>query len=251
MVFTPHVSRDVSQISIHANHEDTSPPFISITKIVFCSILIIYLQMKICTQQMAENFIHRLQQKENRAYMELYDHYFAKLHRFARSFVFDGEVAKDIVQNALIKLYENISQLESAVNIGAYLCVTVRNSCLNYLRDQGVKDRHKILYLQAVEQAETLEWLDDEELIKNIKKIITELPEKYRNICELRFYYNLKYSEIAKRLGISENVAKVQIHRAIQKIKEALANNNEHIIGILMFIFPILSLAEPSPLNRE
>ena len=109
---------------------------------------------------MAENFIHRLQQKENRAYMELYDHYFAKLHRFARSFVFDGEVAKDIVQNALIKLYENISQLESAVNIGAYLCVTVRNSCLNYLRDQGVEDRHKILYLQAVEQAETLEWLD-------------------------------------------------------------------------------------------
>ena len=105
--------------------------------------------------------------------------------------------------------------------------------------------------MQAVEQAETLEWLDDEGLIKNIKKIITELPEKYRNICELRFYYNLKYSEIAKRLGISENVAKVQIHRAIQKIKEALANNNDHIIGILMFIFPILSLAKPSPLNRE
>ena len=200
---------------------------------------------------MAKNFIHRLQQKENRAYMELYDHYFARLHGFARNFVFDGEVAKDIVQNALIKLYENISLLNSEVNIGAYLCVTIRNSCLNYLRDRGVEDRHKILYLQAIEQAEALEWLDDEELIKDIKKIITGLPEKYRNICELRFYYNLKYSEIAERLGISENVAKVQIHRAVQKIKEALTNSNEHIIGILMFILPILSPTVHSPSNRE
>lgn len=188
---------------------------------------------------MEGNFIHRLQRKESRAYMELYDSYFVRLHGFARNFVFDGEVAKDIVQNALIKLYENIAQLKTEVNIGAYLCVSVRNGCLNYLRDRGVEDRHKILYLQAAEKAETLEWLDDEELIANIKKIIAGLPDKYREICELRFYKNLKYSEIAERLGISENVAKVHLHRAVQKMKEALAGKDGRMIGLLMLIFPV------------
>ncbi len=200
---------------------------------------------------MKGNFIHRLQQKDSRAYMELYDRYFVRLHGFARNFVFDDEVAKDIVQNALIKLYENISQLEPEVNIGAYLCVTVRNGCLNYLRDRGVEDRHKILYLQAAEKAEALEWVDDEKLIANIKQIIAGLPDKYREICEFRFYYNLKYSEIAERLGISENVAKVHLHRAIRKIKEALASKEGGMIGLLMFIFPILSSALFSSPDRK
>lgn len=181
-------------------------------------------------------FIHRLQQKEGRAYMELYDFYYKRLHRFAVNFVFDHDVANDIVQTVLITLYENIACLKTDVNIGAYLSVMVRNRCLNYLRDQGVEDRHKILYLRAAENTESLEWLDDEELMHKIYAVIEGLPEKYREICKFRFYQNLKYAEIADRLSISETAAKVQVHRAIQKIKESLADEDFRIIGLLIFL---------------
>jgi len=180
-------------------------------------------------------FICRLQQHEERAYMELYDSYFKRLHGFARNYVFDMEVASDIVQTVFVTLYENISRLKTDINIGAYLCVMVRNRCLNYLRDQGVEDRHKILYFQASEKADTLEWLDDEELIRKVQAAIDNLPGKYREICELRFYRNLKYPEIAETLSISESAAKVQVHRAIQKIKENLATDDLRVIGLLMF----------------
>lgn len=166
--------------------------------------------------------------------MELYDTYFKRLHRFSLSFVFDHEVANDIVQTVLITLYENIARLNPHVNLGAYLMAMVRNRSLNYLRDRAVEDRHKILYLQAVEQTETLEWLDDEELIHKLRGAIEKLPEKYRQICELRFYQNMKYSEIADALSISETAAKVQVHRALQKIKESLADEDFQIIALLV-----------------
>lgn len=183
---------------------------------------------------METDLIHRLQQKDRRAYMELYDSYFKRLHHFALKFVFDCEVASDIVQTVLITLYENIARLNPNVNLGAYLMAMVRNRSLNYLRDRAVEDRHKILYLQAVEQTETLEWLDDEELINRLRSIIEKLPDKYRRICELRFYRNMKYSEIAATLSISETAAKVQVFRAVQKIKESLADEDFQIIALLI-----------------
>lgn len=184
---------------------------------------------------MSESFILRLQRKERSAYLKLYDDYFKRLHHLAVNYIFDPDTANDIVQSVFIKFYENIQFQKQDLNIGGYLSVMVRNSCLNYLRDRGVEDRHKILYLQAAENSETLSWLEDEELIQKIQSVIAGLPTKYRQICELRFYENLKYSEIAERLEISENVAKVQVHRAIQKIKESLCEEKKILIGLLLF----------------
>lgn len=184
---------------------------------------------------LGKNLIYRLQQNQRLAYMELYNLYFRRLHHFAVNFVFDYDIANDIVQSVFISLYENISKLKDDVNIGAYLCVMVRNRCLNYLRDQNIEDRHKLLYLQAAETSETLEWLHDEELLRKIRTVIENLPDKCREICELRFYKNLKFSEIAMQLSISENTAKVQVHRAIQKIKESLAEEDTSLIGLLIF----------------
>lgn len=184
---------------------------------------------------MNDSFILRLQRKERGAYLKLYDEYFKRLHHFAVNYVFDPETANDIVQSVFIKFYENIHTQKKDLNIGGYLSIMVRNSCLNYLRDRGVEDRHKILYLQASEKSETLSWLEDEELIQKIQSVISSLPERYRMICELRFYENLKYSEIATRLNITENVAKVQVHRAIQKIKDSLGNTHHALFGLLLF----------------
>ena len=186
-------------------------------------------------ENMGEKLINRLQRNERAAYMELYDFYFKRLHHFAVNFVFDYDVANDIVQSVFIKLYESISGFSADVNIGAYLCVMVGNRCLNYLRDQNIEDRHKILYLQAAEETETLSWIDDEELIRKIHAVIEKLPEKCREICELRFYKNMKFSEIAAQLAVSENTAKVQVHRAIQKIKETLSTEDVMLIGLLSF----------------
>lgn len=167
--------------------------------------------------------IERLKVNEEAAYQELFEIYFKQLHHFAERMVFDAEVAHDLVQTVFISLYENCRKLPSECNLGAWLFVAVRNACLKYLRDRKVEDRRHVLYVEATLNAEAMEWIDDEELLKKIYLAIENLPEKCRQIAEMRLIREMKFSEIASELSISENTAKVQIHRAISKIKEQLS----------------------------
>lgn len=177
-----------------------------------------------------------LKQHDERTYVQLFNENFRYLHRFAVSFLADYDIANDIVQSVFISIYENASSLKPDLNLKSYLIVSVRNRCLNYLRDQAIEDRQKILYLQASEEADCIPLIEDEELIDTIKIAISKLPDKCKNICELRFYENLKFTEIARKLSISENTAKVQVHRGIQKIKQFLSENHSSFLFIIFLL---------------
>lgn len=182
-----------------------------------------------------EDMLARLKRKEDKAYIQLFDLYYVRMFRFAESFVLDEEVAKDIVQQVFVSLYERMATLPDDTNVGGYLCVAVRNRSLNYLRDQDIEDQNKILYLRALNEAECMDWLEDEELITRIRSAISSLPEKYRRICELRFYHCQGYKEIATELSISENMAYVQVHRLIQKLRDSLKGDHEEALYLLLF----------------
>lgn len=151
-----------------------------------------------------KDFICRLKNRDNEAYIRLYDLYFSRLYRLAVHLVYGEEEAKDIVQQLFVDLFEKPVRLEGVRHLGAWLCMAVRNRCLNYLYVQDIEDKRKMLYLEAINEADAPEWLADEELIKRIRTTISGLPEKYRRICELRFYKCMKYAEIAEQLAVSE-----------------------------------------------
>lgn len=182
-----------------------------------------------------KDFICRLKNRDNEAYIRLYDLYFSRLYRLAVHLVYGEEEAKDIVQQLFVDLFEKPVRLEVVRHLGAWLCMAVRNRCLNYLYVQDIEDKRKMLYLEAINEADAPEWLADEELIKRIRTTISGLPEKYRRICELRFYKCMKYAEIAEQLAVSENVAKVQVHRLIQKIKDNISPNDGAALELLVF----------------
>ena len=55
-----------------------------------------------------------------------------------------------------------------------------------------------------------------------VKKAVSQLPSKYRDVVVLRIYAELSFADIGKSLGISENSAKVIFFRAKKMLKEAL-----------------------------
>lgn len=181
---------------------------------------------------MGENniLIDRLKVNDEAAYQQLFDTYFRRLHHFAERMVFDAEVAHDLVQAVFISLYENSGKLSAQSNLSGWLFVSVRNSCLKYLRDRKVEDRRNVLYVEATLNSESIEWIDDEELLEKIYLAIKNLPDKCRQIAEMRLIKEMKFSEIASELSISENTAKVQVHRAILKIKEQLTSDSALLI---------------------
>ena len=68
-----------------------------------------------------------------------------------------------------------------------------------------------------------LDMVDDEELLARVRQVLDELPEKCREVCLLRFVEGYKYAEIAARLDMNENTVKAQLHRGMERLKQAFA----------------------------
>ena len=178
----------------------------------------------------------RLKEKENRAYIRLFDLFFGKLHAFASTIIGSQDDAKDIVQTVIINLYENSHIINSDFKLAAWLTTSVRNRCLNYLRDHNIEIRHKASYVEIYETAETWELADDTDLMEKIRQVMSKMPPQLQTVCHMRFFENRKINEIAEKLGVTPGTVKQQISRGTKKIREALSAEET----LILFIYAAL-----------
>jgi len=83
----------------------------------------------------AFNMLTLTRQLDESTLESLFKDYFIGLCQFAVGYVKDHEVAKEIVQDAFVSLWEKRQTIDLSKPVKSYLSATVRNRCLNYLRD--------------------------------------------------------------------------------------------------------------------
>ena len=164
-----------------------------------------------------------LKRRDETALSVLFDIYYEKLYLFAEKYIYDSDKAHDIVQDVFLKIWENAERLELTSSIQHYLFASVRNGCLNYLKSLQIEDRNKRKYVEAYIESQNVDMVDDEELLARVRQVLDELPEKCREVCLLRFVEGYKYAEIAARLDMNENTVKAQLHRGMERLKQAFA----------------------------
>lgn len=121
----------------------------------------------------------------------------------------------------------------------SYLGTSVKNRCLNYLRDQRKFD-HSIIEFEGLDQREYAEQdqLVTEELIQLIEEATASLPEKCREIFTLNRLGNKKYQEIAGELNISVKTVEAQMTKALKIMREKLSEYIALFIIILKLFIP-------------
>ncbi|MEM7162110.1 MAG: RNA polymerase sigma factor [Bacteroidota bacterium] len=154
-----------------------------------------------------------------------------KLFRFAQSFV-SREDAEDVVQDVMIKCWEDIDRPQQIDNIEAFSMKMVRNKSLDKLKKKGRN------YLQVVDQyqlhsreKDPHEKTGESETISKIKDIISLLPQKQRNVINLRDIEGYSYNEIAETLEMSTDQVKVNLHRARVYVREQMKKINAYGIS--------------------
>ncbi len=134
------------------------------------------------------------------------------------------DTAKEIVHTVFLNLWEKKSTLDPGSSVKSYLFTSVRNRCLNYLRDQR-KFKKDVLFDITVEMA-TAEsssvHLETAELQQQIDEALDHLPEKCRQVFELNRFEGLKYKDIAETLGISVKTVEAQMSKALKILREHL-----------------------------
>jgi RNA polymerase sigma-70 factor (ECF subfamily) len=157
-----------------------------------------------------------------KVFESLFRSYYPQLIRFAESYIFDKQGCEDIVQNLFVYLWENSEKIDLEISLKSYLFQSVKNRCINYLRDLQIHDRHNLLYIEAMLNQKDYEELQDPEIVLEIQTSINQLPGQMANIFKLKYLENKKITEIARINGISENTVKTQLQRAKNKLRKLL-----------------------------
>ena len=172
----------------------------------------------------------------------LFKSHFQYLCNFAIQYVEDADTAQDICQKVFISLWEKRSEINVNKSIKSYLFTSVKNRCLNHIRDQK-KFRSKVLDLDCndFEIANEEDHFGLEELEQKIEKALNELPEKCRLVFEMSRFQEKKYREIAEELHISQKTVEAHMSKAMKHLRMYLAEYRFAFWAFL--ILTILSMA--------
>lgn len=170
------------------------------------------------------------------SFEELFRDNYAKLCHFAIQFLKDDDTAKDIVQEVFVT-YWNMPDKPAydAIGVNSFLYSSVRNACLNKLRRQKLEQG--FLNEQDADPAEDAVALNSmirSEVIAELHKVITTLPDNCQKIFRMGYLEGLKNPQIANELGISINTVKTQKKRGMQLLKVRLNPDFFAIISLLL-----------------
>ena len=180
-----------------------------------------------------KDIIHLFNQGGNKAelaFKSIVSQYGEALYSQIRGIAKNHEIANDVLQNVLIKVYQNLPNFKGDSALYTWMYRIARNETLNTLekekRRSGVDLDTPILEIKAghsVLDSTTPELISD-----TLQEAIESLPEKQAIVFQLKYFEELKYSEISKRLNTSEGALKASFHHAKQKIQEFILNKLNH-----------------------
>lgn len=153
---------------------------------------------------------------------ELFDkavkQHFKRLLAIARAIVGTRASPEDVVQQALMNLYQHRMRYDWR-EPGGLLKRAVVNESLRLLRHP----RMAVVADEHPDHSDTpMEGMIDSELTQQVKKAISRLPDHFRAALVLCEYDNLSYVQIAETLGASVPQVKTWIHRARRQLEEML-----------------------------
>jgi len=152
-----------------------------------------------------------------------------KLFRFANSILGDTELAKDVVQETLIKVWEKREAFELIKNLEAWCMTITRNYALDKLRSKHHSTKPlKFDYEQEYDGPSPYFLTELSNTMQSVDLIISRLPIKQRESFQLRDIEGLSYQEISEVTGYNINDVKVNIFRARKTIRTSLLKLQNH-----------------------
>ncbi|GAA4317383.1 RNA polymerase sigma-70 factor [Compostibacter hankyongensis] len=160
------------------------------------------------------------------AFEQVFKAHFKALHAYAFSILKDGDTAEEIVQQVFYRLWEGAGRLSIQGSVSAYLYRAVYHESLNYLKHQKVKATHAthVRHHAAQHTENTAGGARLRELEEKLARALAELPEQCRTIFQMSRFEELRYREIAGKLGISVKTVENQMGKALRLLRLKLAD---------------------------
>jgi RNA polymerase sigma-70 factor (ECF subfamily) len=175
-----------------------------------------------------KHWVEKIREGDKDAFEQLFFEYFYDLCSFAFQMTHSNERAKDIVQEVFYKLWKRRKSWTIHSSLKAYLFRSVRNEALNEIDSrqywEEVKEQFKIRKKTKTRQSGRSTEID-RGLIKEIWKVVSEMPKRRRSVFVLHRKHGLSHKEIARVLDISRKTVENHMGLALDDIRKQVDLN--------------------------
>jgi len=154
---------------------------------------------------------------DQKAQFKIYKLYYKAMYNISLRIVNDPMEAEDIMQEAFLTAFEEITKFSGTVSFGAWLKSIVQNRSIDSLRKSRKMAYENIEMLNGMaDEFEGVHSCADEtdNTMNRILETIKQLPDKAGKIFTLYFLEGYDYEEISEILSISQSTSRSQLSRA-------------------------------------
>lgn len=172
-------------------------------------------------------------EEEKSKFERLYNQYKKLLKYIAVDMLQDEFLAEDAVHEAFIKLTRHIKGVDEndRHKTKAFVVIIIKSVCKDMLR----KDSNKATIV-SLEEMDNMGYTSNDSFenieLQEVYSVIESLPDTYREIIELKLYYNLSDKEISDIIGINNATVRKRIQRAKEILRNKLAKRGEDYVSV-------------------
>ena len=165
------------------------------------------------------------QDGEAEAFGELYGRYAQSVYRFLSAHLNDRLDAEDLTEEVFLRVWRTLSNYnEQGVPLLAYLFRIARNALIDYYRRTARSGKEMPLDATPINDRNpdpgdvAMVGMEHQE----IRRMLDQLSEDYRNVLVLRFLSELSPGETAHVMGRTEGAVRILQHRALAALRELI-----------------------------
>lgn len=181
--------------------------------------------------------IRAVQSGDQDAFEQLVRAYDQSVLRLAMNLLRSPEDARDVYQEAFLRVYRNIQSFRFDCSFHTWLYRIVTNICLDHLRKRKVRKEEQTVVETAEGIVDRMDGFEERgadadpernywnrQLSERLETALRDLTPRERMVFELRHYQGLRLRHIGEVLGTSEEAAKNCLFRATQKMRSLLGD---------------------------
>lgn len=161
------------------------------------------------------------------AFRSLISLYKERLYWHIRNIVKSHDDADDVLQNTFIKVFKNINNFKGDSKLFSWMYRIATNESLTFINQNAkrLQTSNEEIQLLAINNLESDVYFEGNEIQLKLQKAINTLPEKQQLVFNMKYFQELKYSEMSDILETSEGALKASYHIAVKKIQAYLTQD--------------------------
>ena len=159
------------------------------------------------------------EQTKEQAFKELLNLYKERLYWHIRHIVKSHDDTDDVLQNTFIKVYKNIHAFKGDSKLFSWMYRIATNEAITHLNQNS--KRYSIsseeLQQKAVNNLKSDVYFEGDDIQLKLQQAIATLPQKQQLVFNMKYFEDIKYSEMSNILDTSEGALKASYHIAVKK----------------------------------